>query len=215
MIFIKRWAGHVSRMEVHRLPKIVLYGKLSTGHRDRGAPKKRFKDLLKKSLSACHIDHRQWSALAADREVWRHAVHQSVSSIENNHRAALEEKRSRGKNRIVSAPTLDLPQVVLSQEEKETEHKALGRAREACDRASKCERSEAQEACTTCFACRKSNRVTSLWREASCCFQAWARVSTDSSVDENELFLVLCKFLVETWNWTSRKLSKYQSDQKL
>ena len=34
---------------------------------------------------------------------------------------------------------LDLPQVVLNQEEKETERKA-------CDRASKCERSEAREA---------------------------------------------------------------------
>ena len=88
------WAEHVSRMEVHRLPKIVLYGELSTGHRDRGEPKKRFKDLLKKSLSVCHIDHHQWSAPAADREAWRHAVHQSVSSFENNRRATLEEKRS-------------------------------------------------------------------------------------------------------------------------
>ena len=102
-----RWAGHVSRMEVHRLPKIVLYGELFMGHRDRGAPKERFKDLLRKSLSACHIDHCQSSALAADREAWRHAVYQSVSSLENNHRAALEEKRSRRKNRIVSAPTPD------------------------------------------------------------------------------------------------------------
>jgi len=37
-----RWAGHVSRMEDHRPPKIALYGKLSTGHPGRGAPKKRF-----------------------------------------------------------------------------------------------------------------------------------------------------------------------------
>ena len=63
-------AGHGSRMEVHHLTKIVLYGELSTGHHDRGAPKKRFEDLLKKSLSACHIDHHQWSALAADQETW-------------------------------------------------------------------------------------------------------------------------------------------------
>ncbi|XP_078667366.1 uncharacterized protein LOC144909177 [Branchiostoma floridae x Branchiostoma belcheri] len=47
-----RWAGHVYRMEDHRLPKIVLYGELSTGQRNRGAPKKRFKDCLKKSLSS-------------------------------------------------------------------------------------------------------------------------------------------------------------------
>ena len=100
-----RWAGHVSRMEDHRLPKIVLYGELSTGHRDRGAPKKRYKDSLKKSLSTCHIDHRQWSALAADRGAWRHAVHQSVSSFESNRRATLKEKRSRRKNRVATAPT--------------------------------------------------------------------------------------------------------------
>ena len=44
-----RWAGHVSRMENHRLPKISLYGDLSSGLRNRGAPKKRYKDTLKKS----------------------------------------------------------------------------------------------------------------------------------------------------------------------
>ncbi|KAG7519485.1 hypothetical protein JOB18_009869 [Solea senegalensis] len=54
-----RWAGHVSRMEDHRLPKIVLYGELSAGHRNRGAPKKRYKDSLKKSLQYCNIDYRQ------------------------------------------------------------------------------------------------------------------------------------------------------------
>ena len=102
-----RWAGHVSRMEDHRLPKIALYGELSSGHRDRGAPKKRYKDTLKKSLSACHIDHRQWSALAADRDAWRRTIHQSVSSFENNRRATLVEKRSRRKNRVATAPTPD------------------------------------------------------------------------------------------------------------
>ena len=31
------WGGHVSRIEDYRLPKIVLYGQLSTGNRDNGA----------------------------------------------------------------------------------------------------------------------------------------------------------------------------------
>ena len=74
-----RWAGHVSRMEDHRLPKIVLYGELSTGHRARGAPKKRFKDSLKRSLTTCNIDHKQWSVLAADRVAWRHSIHQAAA----------------------------------------------------------------------------------------------------------------------------------------
>ena len=44
-----RWAGHVSRIEDHRLPKIILHGELSTGLRYRGALKKHYKDCLKKS----------------------------------------------------------------------------------------------------------------------------------------------------------------------
>jgi hypothetical protein len=46
-----RWAGHVSRMDERRLPKIVLFGELSTGHRNVGAPKRYIKTL--KSPSAC------------------------------------------------------------------------------------------------------------------------------------------------------------------
>ncbi|KAK3531334.1 hypothetical protein QTP70_018133 [Hemibagrus guttatus] len=55
------WAGHVSRMEENRLPKIVLYSELNTGQHDKGAPKKRYKDSLKTSLNACCIDHRDWT----------------------------------------------------------------------------------------------------------------------------------------------------------
>ncbi|GFN94245.1 hypothetical protein PoB_002075100 [Plakobranchus ocellatus] len=45
-----RWAGHVFRMKDHRLPKIALYGEIRSGHRYRGAPKKRYKDCLKRPL---------------------------------------------------------------------------------------------------------------------------------------------------------------------
>lgn len=88
-----RWAGHVSRMEDHCLPKIVMFSELSTGHRERGAPKKRFKDSLKKSLSTCNIDHKQWSDLAADRNTWRHTIHHATAPFEEDRRAALKDKR--------------------------------------------------------------------------------------------------------------------------
>ena len=39
-----RWTGHVTRMDSSRMPKAVFYGELSQGKRDRGAPRKRFKD---------------------------------------------------------------------------------------------------------------------------------------------------------------------------
>ena len=43
-----RLAGHASRMEDHRLPKIALYEELCSGHRERSASKKRYRD--------CHIN---------------------------------------------------------------------------------------------------------------------------------------------------------------
>ena len=103
-----RWAGHVSRMDDHRLPKIVLYGELSTGHRDRGAPKKRFKDSLKKSLGACHIDHSQWSTLAVDRDTWRHIIHQAASSFEDSRKNNLRDKRHKRKTCVASAVIPDV-----------------------------------------------------------------------------------------------------------
>jgi len=36
-------------MQDHRLPRIALHGELSTGQRDREAPKKRYKDNFKQS----------------------------------------------------------------------------------------------------------------------------------------------------------------------
>ena len=100
-----RWAGHVSRMEDHRLPTIVMFGELSSGHRERGAPKKRFKDTLNKSLTACNIDHRQWSDLAADRVAWRQTIHQAAGQFEVDRKNSLKEKRQRMKARAASTTT--------------------------------------------------------------------------------------------------------------
>ena len=50
-----RWAGHVARMEDSRMPKAVFFGELREGKRKCGAPKKRYKDQLKKQLSLTEI----------------------------------------------------------------------------------------------------------------------------------------------------------------
>ncbi|KAL8608833.1 hypothetical protein ACOMHN_034778 [Nucella lapillus] len=55
-------------MEEHHLLKITLYRELSTGHRDRGNPKKRYIDSVKKTLCACHTDHDQRSTLVLDNQ---------------------------------------------------------------------------------------------------------------------------------------------------
>ncbi|XP_071510462.1 uncharacterized protein [Diadema antillarum] len=89
-----RWAGHVSRMEDHRLPKVMLYGELSSGHRDRGGPRKRYNDCLKKTLSTCNIDHRRWAAIASDRTSWRLTVRRATSAFEDDRRARLNRKKT-------------------------------------------------------------------------------------------------------------------------
>ena len=80
-----RWAGHVTCMQDYRLPKIALYGELSNGHREVGAPKKRYKDLLKNSLQTCNIDHHKLAETVSDRVLWRQKIHQATSSFDQNH----------------------------------------------------------------------------------------------------------------------------------
>ena len=90
------WAGHVFRMADHRLPKIVL----SSGCRNRGAHRKRYKDMLKKALKVCNINPHQWTTQAADRNAWRHTIRQATSAFKASRRASLEEKRARRKNSV-------------------------------------------------------------------------------------------------------------------
>ena len=52
-----RWAGHVSRMEDVRMRKAVFFSELQEGKRDRGAPRKRYKDQLKRWLAQAGISH--------------------------------------------------------------------------------------------------------------------------------------------------------------
>ena len=54
-----RWAGHVTRMQDVRMPKAVFFSELQEGERDRDAPRKRYKDQLKKNSL-----HRRESAIS-------------------------------------------------------------------------------------------------------------------------------------------------------
>ncbi|GFO43909.1 hypothetical protein PoB_007041400 [Plakobranchus ocellatus] len=102
-----RWAGHVFRMKDHRLPKIAMYGEIRSGHRYRGAPKKRYKDCLKKTFTACNIDHQNWSDYAADRSAWRLISSKGVTLFEETRRDTIKDKRSRRKARAASAVSPD------------------------------------------------------------------------------------------------------------
>ena len=53
----RRWAGHVTRMEDVRIPKAVFFSKLQERKRDRGAPRKCYRDQLKRQLAQAGINY--------------------------------------------------------------------------------------------------------------------------------------------------------------
>ena len=68
-----RWAGHVTRMEDVRMPKAVFFSELQEGKRDpSGAPRKRYKDRLKRQIAQAGISHQSWQQEASDQTAGAH-----------------------------------------------------------------------------------------------------------------------------------------------
>ena len=55
-----RWAGHVTRMGDKHMPKADYFSELQEGKGDHGAPRKRYKDQLKRLLAQAGISHQTW-----------------------------------------------------------------------------------------------------------------------------------------------------------
>jgi hypothetical protein len=90
-----RWCGHVIRMKESRIPRQILYGVLASGSRNRGRPKKRYKDNLKSNLKWTGLQPRQLEAAAADRAHWRALTNNAVQAFENDRREHLIAARDR------------------------------------------------------------------------------------------------------------------------
>ena len=52
-----RWAGHITRVEDVRMLKAVFFSEIQKGKRDLGAPRKRFRDQLKRQLAHVGTSH--------------------------------------------------------------------------------------------------------------------------------------------------------------
>ena len=65
-----RWAGHVARMEMNRLPRMMMSCWVKN-KRPRGCPKFTYGRGLVKALKKAKIDSTNWSDLAQDRILWR------------------------------------------------------------------------------------------------------------------------------------------------
>ena len=89
-----RWAGHFTRMENVGMPKAVFFSGLREGKRDRGAPRKRYKDKLKRQLAQAGISHQSWQQEASDRDIFDAERHKTA-----------KEKHRRQKERAASLPS--------------------------------------------------------------------------------------------------------------
>ena len=69
-----QWTGHLMRMSPDRLPKQIVYSQLSSGHRNRGRPRLRFKDTIKRNLKLRDIKTDSWTSLSQQKDKWRGIV---------------------------------------------------------------------------------------------------------------------------------------------
>ena len=92
-----RWVGHVIRMKDYRIPKMLLYSQLDSGHRNVGRPLLRYKDRLKYNLKATNIDHVSFEETAIDRDDWRSACYDGIMDNAASNIAKLRETRERNK----------------------------------------------------------------------------------------------------------------------
>ena len=74
-----QWAGHVARMDNHRLPKQILFSQLSEGCRNVGRHRLRFKDVMRRNLRRQGVPCSSWYNQAQQRSSWRFAIKKSKS----------------------------------------------------------------------------------------------------------------------------------------
>ena len=70
--------------------------------RDRGAPRKRYKDQPKRQLALAKISHQSWQQEASDRDSWRSSVRKASRKFEVERHEPAKERSRRQKERAES-----------------------------------------------------------------------------------------------------------------
>ena len=96
----KWWSGHVSCMPDTQIPK-----ELSEGKRDRGAPRKCWKDQLKGHLTQVGINPKNWEQLLENHAAWWSTTRKVAQDFEITRREAAEERRRWQKDAQEQDPT--------------------------------------------------------------------------------------------------------------
>ena len=99
-----RWTGHVVRMDNSRIPKALLYGRLSAGTSRQGNHKT-YSSNVKSILRSCDIDCMHLETEAENRTSWRSTCKIGILKAEANRTRNLVDKRERRKARADLAHT--------------------------------------------------------------------------------------------------------------
>ena len=91
-------ADHVTRMEDIHMPKAIFFSELQEGKRNCGAPRKRYKDQLKRQLAQAGISHQSWQQEASDQDSWHSSVRKGSCKFEAERHEAANEKNRRQKD---------------------------------------------------------------------------------------------------------------------
>ncbi|MGA9039530.1 MAG: hypothetical protein WB421_03260 [Terriglobales bacterium] len=76
-----RWLGHIARLGNFRLPKQLLFGRMSSA-RPAGGPLLRWSDCTRKDLKQASIPEDQWLQLAQDPEHWIKLIKEGLANWE-------------------------------------------------------------------------------------------------------------------------------------
>ena len=76
------WIGHITRMEDVCMPKAVFFSELQEGKRNCDAPRKCYKDQLKRQLAQAGISHQSWQQEASDQDSWCSSVRKASCNFE-------------------------------------------------------------------------------------------------------------------------------------
>ena len=93
-----RWCGHVVRMKDDRIPKALLYGRLTYGSSTRGNHST-YLNNIKSTLRACNIPCDRLEALASKRDSWRTEYKAGIARAEVDRTNRLIVKRQKRKAR--------------------------------------------------------------------------------------------------------------------
>ena len=117
-----RWLGHVQRMELPRMPKLILWGRLPNLKRKPGGQRKRWMDVCMEDLKHLDILH-SWKSLCLSRTDW------AASTVAHDF-CTIREIRLRQKRSIdecsseefpkLSRPRIDIPESVPQTSEQQT-----------------------------------------------------------------------------------------------